>query len=37
MSAKEAIDLQELIGDIEASIENRIISSGTTITKETGP
>ena len=36
MSAKEAIDLQELIGDIEASIENRIISSGTTITKDVG-
>jgi signal transduction histidine kinase len=36
MSAKEAIDLQELIEDIEASIENRIISSGTTIRKDVG-
>jgi two-component system CheB/CheR fusion protein len=36
MSVKEAIDLQELIEDIEASIENRIISSGTTIRKDVG-
>jgi len=36
MSEKEAIDVQELIEEIEASIENRIISSGTTIKKEVG-
>jgi len=36
MSVKEDIDANELIEEIEASIENRIISSGTTIKKDVG-
>ena len=36
MSAMEAIDLNELIEDIESSIESRIILSGTTIRKNVG-
>jgi two-component system CheB/CheR fusion protein len=36
MAVKEAIDVRELIDEIEASIENRIISSGTMIRKDLG-
>jgi two-component system, chemotaxis family, CheB/CheR fusion protein len=36
MSVKEAIDVGELIDEIEASIENRIKISGTTIKKDVG-
>jgi two-component system CheB/CheR fusion protein len=36
MAEKEAIDVRQLIDEIEASIENRIISSGTTIKKDVG-
>jgi two-component system CheB/CheR fusion protein len=36
MAEKEAIDVRQLIEEIEASIENRIISSGTMIRKDLG-
>jgi two-component system CheB/CheR fusion protein len=36
LAVMEAIDVRELIDEIEASIENRIISSGTTIKKDVG-
>ncbi|HXS54603.1 MAG TPA: chemotaxis protein CheB [Hanamia sp.] len=36
ISVKEAVDANELIEEIEASIENRIILSGATIRKEVG-
>jgi len=36
MQVKEMIDTRELIDEIEASIENRIMSTGTTIKKDVG-